>query len=80
MPEETRPHLCGATLVCPECGEEVRKLPPTDMAPGYARPDYSHHDGSTLCPVLGYQTGGYLGGRKPAEPVAFLQVTVLTRT
>lgn len=68
-------HLCGAILICPECGEEVRNIPPADMAPGYASPDFSHQDTSTLCPD--YNNGG---GRRPASPVAFLPTTVLTRT
>lgn len=80
MPEETRVHLCGADLICPECGEGVRNLPPTDMPPGQARPDFSHHDGSTLCPVFSPGSATHLSGDKPAEPVAFLPITVLPRT
>ncbi|CAL9330925.1 hypothetical protein SUDANB121_00080 [Nocardiopsis dassonvillei] len=80
MSEKNRPTQCGVTLICPECQEEVRNLPPTDMPPGFARPEHSHHDGSTLCPVFGYQPRDHLSSRKPAEAVAFLQVTVPTRT
>ncbi|GAA1115357.1 hypothetical protein NE857_26090 [Nocardiopsis exhalans] len=80
MTEKTRVHLCGATLICPECAEGVRNLPPTDMAPGYARPDFSHHDGSTLCPVFSHGFASHLSGRMPAAPVAFLPVTAVPRT
>ena len=80
MSEKNRPTQCGVTLICPECQEEARNLPPTDMPLGFARPDYSHRDGSTLCPVSGDRPGDHLSWRKPAEPVTFLPVTVLTRT
>ncbi|GAB3750152.1 hypothetical protein [Nocardiopsis nanhaiensis] len=79
MSETARPHLCGATLLCPECLEQVRNLPPTDSARRYDTPDFSHLDGSTLCPVSGNDPGSHRGGRRPADPVAFLPSTVLTR-
>ncbi len=52
---------------CPECGEEAVHQPPADQVPweahGIARPEWSHKDGSSLCPVIG-QSGGY----QPAQP------------
>lgn len=52
---------------CPECGEEAVHQPPADLVPweahGIARPEWSHKDGSSLCPVIG-QSGGY----QPAQP------------
>jgi hypothetical protein len=52
---------------CPECGEEAIHQPPADLVPweahGIARPEWSHKDGSSLCPVIG-QSGGY----QPAQP------------
>jgi hypothetical protein len=52
---------------CPECGEEAVHQPPAGLvrweAHGIARPDWSHKDGSSLCPVIG-QSGGY----QPAQP------------
>ena len=80
MSETTMPHLCGATLLCPECLEQVRNLPPTDSTRRYDIPDFSHLDGSTLCPDFGNDLGSHRGGCKAAEPVAFLPSTVLTRT
>ena len=52
---------------CPECGEEAVHQPPALPVPweahGIARPEWSHKDGSSLCPVIG-QSGGY----QPAQP------------
>jgi hypothetical protein len=52
---------------CPECGEEAIHQPPAGLVPweahGIARPEWSHKDGSSLCPVIG-QSGGY----QPAQP------------
>lgn len=77
MPEETRVHLCGATLICPDCQEPVRNLPPTDLPPGrFDRTDYSHHDGSSLCPMFGDGSPREL---QPARPVAFLPARALHR-
>ena len=72
--------LCGAELICPECQEPVRDLPPTDIQPGrFDRPEVSHHDESTLCPVFGNDPGSNRGGERPARPVAFLPARVLQR-
>jgi hypothetical protein len=52
---------------CPECGEEAIHQPPADLVPWeaheIARPEWSHKDGSSLCPVIG-PSGGY----QPAQP------------
>lgn len=69
-------HLCGAKLICPECQEPVRNLPPTDTSPRFDRPDFSHHDGSSLCPMFG---DGSPGEFRPARPVAFLPARALHR-
>jgi len=54
-------------MTCPECGENAYQKPPTDLvsweAHGMTRPEWSHRDGSSLCPVIG-PSGGY----RPAQP------------
>jgi hypothetical protein len=54
-------------LECPECGEPAVSKPPTDLLPweahGLEHPQWSHGDGSALCPVVG-PSGGY----EPAQP------------
>jgi hypothetical protein len=54
-------------MTCPECGENAYQSPPTDLvrweAHGMTRPEWSHRDGSSLCPVIG-PSGGY----RPAQP------------
>jgi hypothetical protein len=56
-----------STHECPECGEEAVNQPTTDLVPweahGMERPQWSHRDGSSLCPVIG-PSGGY----EPAQP------------
>ena len=51
---------------CPECGEDAVHQPPADPVPwqahGLARPEWSHRDGTSLCPVIG--PSGY----QPAQP------------
>jgi hypothetical protein len=42
-------------LICPGCGEQVNDQPPADLVS-----EFSHHDGSALCP----RPGG-----EPAEPI-----------
>jgi hypothetical protein len=55
-------------MACPECGEPAIGQEPADPAPwqahGMTRPQWSHTDGSALCPVPG-PSGGY----RPAQPV-----------
>jgi hypothetical protein len=38
-------------LICPGCGEQVNSEPPDNYRTSEERrtPDFSHHDGSTLC-------------------------------
>jgi len=52
---------------CPECGEEAVHRPAIDLVPweahGMARPEWSHRDRSSLCPVAGPS-----GGFQPAQP------------
>jgi hypothetical protein len=54
-------------MTCPECGENAYHRSPTDLvsweAHGMTRPEWSHRDGSSLCPVIG-PSGGY----RPAQP------------
>src|SRR5258708_3486221 len=56
-----------STHECPECGEEAVNQPTTDLVPweahGLEHPQWSHRDGSSLCPVVG-PSGGY----EPAQP------------
>ncbi|WP_433615324.1 hypothetical protein ACQP2P_11240 [Dactylosporangium sp. CA-139114] len=61
------PHTEPPGLVCPECGEPARAVPPTEwpLDGSAARPGHSHHDGTPLCPVPAHP-----GGSQPAEPVA----------
>ena len=59
-------------MSCPECGEDVQQQPPADLvnwqAHGMAQPEWSHRDGSSLCPVIG-PSGGYQPAQpQPAEP------------
>lgn len=52
---------------CPECGEDAVNQPPADLVPweahGMPRPEWSHRDGTSLCPVIS-PSGGY----QPAQP------------
>ena len=54
-------------MECPECGEDAVRQPTTNQVPWraheLARPEWSHRDGSSLCPVIG-PSGGY----EPAQP------------
>jgi hypothetical protein len=54
-------------MTCPECGENAYQRTPADLvnweAHGMTRPEWSHRDGSSLCPVIG-PSGGY----RPAQP------------
>jgi hypothetical protein len=54
-------------MTCPECGEPAAHREPADLVPweahGMTRPQWSHTDGSALCPVPG-PSGGY----RPAQP------------
>jgi hypothetical protein len=62
----TRPRSTGTRvpLVCPECGDPARAVPPQEwpLAGWAPRPRFSHHDGTPLCPVVGPD------GYTPAEP------------
>jgi hypothetical protein len=54
-------------MECPPCGEDAVSQPTADRVPwgahGLERPEWSHRDGSSLCPVIG-PSGGY----EPAQP------------
>lgn len=54
-------------MVCPQCGEAAREGVPTDLVPAhYANepvPEWSHLDGTQLCPVIGPD------GYRPADPI-----------
>jgi hypothetical protein len=66
-----------APMHCPECGEPAANHAPIDPVPwearGMQRPEWSHTDGSALCPVPG-PAGGY----QPAQPVAARQPATCT--
>jgi hypothetical protein len=67
QPRTGTPHPPAGTpipLVCPECREPARAVPPRDwlLAGWKPRPRFSHHDGTPLCPVVGPD------GSTPAEP------------
>jgi hypothetical protein len=59
--------MTAEQMRCPECGEDAVHAPPTDLVPwaanGIEQPQWSHKDGSSLCPVPG-GSGGYA----PAQP------------
>jgi hypothetical protein len=56
-----------ADMACPTCGEPAREGTPTDLVPahytGQKAPEWSHADGTQLCPVIG--SDGY----RPADPI-----------
>ena len=56
-------------MQCPECEEPAVNHPARDRVPweahGLDRPEWSHADGSALCPVIG-TSGSY----EPAQPSA----------
>ena len=56
-----------ADMACPTCGEPAREGTPTDLVPahytGQKAPEWSHVDGTQLCPVIG--SDGY----RPADPI-----------
>jgi hypothetical protein len=67
-PAAIRPDIRTETrvpLVCPECREPARAVPPREWPlAGFApRPRHSHRDGTPLCPVVG------LDGYTPADPI-----------
>jgi len=61
-----RDPTAAAPMRCPECGEPAANRVPVDRVPwearGMQRPQWSHTDGSALCPVPGRS-----GGFQPAE-------------
>jgi hypothetical protein len=67
----------AAPMHCPECGESAANHAPVDPVPwearGMQRPEWSHTDGSALCPVPG-PAGGY----RPAQPVGARQPATCT--
>jgi hypothetical protein len=64
-----KPGSKAAQMQCPECEEPAVSRPTTDPVPweahGLHRPEWSHADGSALCPVIG-TSGSY----EPAKPSA----------
>ena len=54
-------------VVCPQCGEAAREGVPTDPVPAHYAdipvPEWSHLDGTQLCPVIGPD------GYRPADPI-----------
>lgn len=60
------PAYASEQMECPECGEDAVPIPATDAVPwdthGIKQPQWSHKDGSSLCPVM--DDSGYL----PAQP------------
>ncbi|OLT24914.1 hypothetical protein BJF83_23595 [Nocardiopsis sp. CNR-923] len=70
--------MFGSDKICPECLEGVRDLAPTDWAPSWNRPDYSHRDGSTLCITYGDLPGQTKSGAQPVRPVVFVPLQEFT--
>jgi len=68
-PGEEQPGGRAPQVQCPECEEPAVNHPATDHVPwgahGLDRPEWSHADGSALCPVIG-TSGSY----EPARPSA----------
>jgi len=64
-----KPGSRAPQMQCPECEEPVVNQSATDPVPweahGLDRPEWSHADGSALCPVIG-ASGSY----EPAQPSA----------
>lgn len=56
-----------ADMVCPQCGEPAQRHIPEDLVPAHyadqPAPDWSHLDGTQLCPVIGPD------GYRPADPI-----------
>ena len=65
VPAPPAPAVVGAVaLICPECHEAARAVPPLRPTAGYGSPPaFSHHDGEPLCPVMGDE------GYEPARAV-----------
>ncbi|MFD6949830.1 hypothetical protein A6A08_21185 [Nocardiopsis sp. TSRI0078] len=78
MADRNKPGQCAPVIICPECTEEVRNIPPTDWSPSYQRPDYSHQDGSALCLTYGDIPGQSTGGIQTLRPVVFVPLGALT--
>ncbi|MCY9785172.1 hypothetical protein KIK06_14905 [Nocardiopsis sp. EMB25] len=78
MTKRTTPRVFGSLMTCPECLERVRNLPPTDWAPSWNRPDYSHRDGSTLCATYGDLPGQTKSGAQTVRPVVFVPLKEFT--
>jgi hypothetical protein len=59
-------HTTSPEMTCPECGEPAISREPGDLVPWQAhavpQPQWSHPDGTSLCPVIG--PAGY----QPAKP------------
>ncbi len=63
----------GPRMHCPECGDDAVRQRPADRMPwaahGLPQPQWSHRDGTSLCPVIG--PAGYQPAQpRPAEPAA----------
>ncbi|WP_159944930.1 hypothetical protein [Nocardiopsis sp. FR6] len=78
MCEDTELGPRATVLICPDCTEEVRSIAPTSWAPSWQRPDYSHQDGTELCPDYSNDPGRNTGRRRPSRPVAFVPLAALT--
>lgn len=78
MRDRTKHGQCASAMICPGCTEEVRNIPPTDWSPGYQTPDYSHRDGSALCPTFGSVSEQRTGGIQTSQPVVFVPLTATT--
>lgn len=77
MRDRTKTRQCAPVVICPNCTEEVRNIPPTSRGPAWNRPEYSHQDGTELCPDYGNSPNGEMGCR-PLEPVVFVPLEALT--
>ncbi|PDP86479.1 hypothetical protein CQJ94_16615 [Glycomyces fuscus] len=77
MPDRTKTRQCAPVMICPDCTEEARNIAPTAWALAWNRPDYSHRDGTELCPDYGTSPDSEKG-RRPLQPVVFVPLEALT--
>ncbi|MFV2198843.1 hypothetical protein [Nocardiopsis sp. LOL_012] len=73
-----KPHEFGEDLMCPDCGEEARHIPPLNQPPGWARPCHSHRDGSALCPGWREEPGTGRSEFGPLRPTVFVPLAQVT--
>lgn len=76
MSDRTKTRQCSPVMICPDCTEEVRNTAPIGWRLSWNRPDYSHQDGTELCPD--YSTSpNDPEVRRPLQPVVFVPLAAL---